>query len=111
MQATDYLHQAAQIMEERGKQYDQPQGERSMGKIVAAFNIVTGKELSEAEGWAFMMMLKQVRFFQRPDKPHRDSVEDLVAYSALFAESAMSSPDPRTMTDLAMPDVVIVKAK
>ena len=29
--------------------YDKPDGERSMGKTVAAFNAVTGRDLSEAE--------------------------------------------------------------
>lgn len=84
--ATDYLRRAADIMDERGKQYDKPEGERSMGKCVAAFNIVTGRDLTEAEGWLLLQILKDVRQWQRPGF-HQDSAEDCVAYAALKAEA------------------------
>lgn len=77
-------------MDERAAQYDQPGGERSMAKTVAAFNVITGNCMSEAEGWAFMLLLKQVRLFSNPNKPHRDSAEDAIAYCALLGESALS---------------------
>lgn len=41
--APELLTRAANIMAERAKQYDQPHGERSMGKCVMAFNIVSGR--------------------------------------------------------------------
>lgn len=91
--APEFLHRAATIMEERGKQYDKPGGERSMGKTVAAFNAITGQDMTEEHGWCFMMLLKQVRFFTNTSSPHRDSVEDLVAYSSLFAEAALHGTD------------------
>lgn len=84
--APDFLHRAAALMEERGKQYDQPSGERSMGKAVAAFNAITGRDLSEPEGWLLLQVLKDVRLFQRPGY-HADSAEDCVAYAALKAEA------------------------
>lgn len=84
--APDFLHRAAAIMEERGKQYDQPSGERSMGKCVAAFNAITGRDLSESEGWLLMAVLKQVRLFQKAGF-HQDSAEDGIAYAALLAEA------------------------
>lgn len=84
--APEFLRRAAEIMEERGKQYDKPQGERSMGKCVAAFNIVTGRSLTEAEGWLLLQILKDVRLWQRPGF-HRDSAEDAIAYAALKAEA------------------------
>lgn len=84
--AHDYLTQAADLMVQRGKQYDKPSGERSMGKTVAAFNAITGRDLSESEGWLLMLLLKQVRQWQTPEF-HRDSAEDSVAYAALLAES------------------------
>lgn len=87
--APEFLHRAATIMEERGKQYDKPGGERSMGKTVAAFNAITGQDLTIEQGWQFMMVLKAVRFFSNTTAPHRDSLEDAIAYSALLAESAM----------------------
>lgn len=84
--APEFLHRAATIMEERGKQYDKPGGERSMGKTVAAFNEITGRDLSEAEGWLLLETLKNVRLWQKPGF-HQDSADDGVAYSALKAEA------------------------
>lgn len=87
--ANQLLNKAATLMEQRGQQYDQPQGERSMGKTVNAFNAITGKDLTEAEGWLLLALLKMVRDNQR-ELPHQDSVEDLIAYCALYGEARMS---------------------
>ena len=87
MRAQDYLHKAAALMDERGKQYDQPQGERSMGRAVRAFNAITGKDLTEPEGWLLLQVLKDVRQWQNPATFHADSAEDCVAYAALKAEA------------------------
>lgn len=87
MNAPEFCERAAELMRERGKQYDKPEGERSMARTVAAFNAVTGRDLSESEGWLLMLLLKQVRQWQQPAKYHADSAEDAVAYSALLAES------------------------
>ena len=90
MKAPEILTRSAEIMAERAKQYDSPQGERSMGKAVAAFNAVTGQSLSEANGWLLMALLKMVRD-NTTDKPHADSINDLVAYGALYGESRMAT--------------------
>lgn len=82
------LDRASSLLRQRGQQYDQPQGERSMGRTVAAFNAVTGHNLTEAQGWLLMALLKMVRDNQRT-APHQDSCEDLVAYSALYGESRL----------------------
>lgn len=87
--APDFLQQAASLMQERGKQYDQPGGERSMGKTIAAFNAITGRDLSEPEGWMLMGLLKTVR--QYSGDYHQDSAEDKIAYAALEAESLEAS--------------------
>lgn len=87
------LQEAARIMEERGKQYDKPEGERSMAKTVVMFNTATGRDMTEVEGWFFMECLKNVRFFQNPSKPHEDSVKDKIAYAALFGEAALRRSD------------------
>lgn len=84
--APEFLSHAASIMEERGKQYDKPEGERSMGKCVAAFNIITGHDLLESEGWLLMQLLKDVRQWQRPGW-HEDSATDCISYAALKAEA------------------------
>lgn len=86
MKAPDLLSKASAIMTERGQQYDKPEGERSMGKCVHAFNIITGQTLSEAEGWLLLQILKDVRLWQRPGY-HQDSAEDCIAYAALKAEA------------------------
>lgn len=90
MQTAPFLLQkAGDIMLERGKQYDKPEGERSMGKCVSAFNIITGHSLTEAEGWLLLQLLKDVRQWQRPGY-HQDSAEDCIAYAALKAEAKQS---------------------
>lgn len=82
------LDQAAKHMRDRAETYDKPEGERSMAATVEAFNAITGRDLDESEGWLLMAVLKMVRSQQRRE-PHRDSVEDLVAYSALFGEARL----------------------
>ncbi len=79
---------------ERGKQYDASgkEAERSMKKIVTAFNAITGQDLTAVQGWAFMQVLKQVRFFSNTTEPHRDSLIDNGAYALLQAEEALQCP-------------------
>lgn len=86
MKAQDFLAAAQSHMADRAKTYDRPDGERSMARTVAAFNAVTGHNLSESDGWMMMMMLKAVRLTQRATY-HADSAEDLVAYAALLGEA------------------------
>lgn len=83
------LSNTLNLLSERGKQYDSPKGERSMGRTVAAFNAITGRELTEAEGMLLLAILKMVRDRQRTI-PHQDSCEDLIAYSALYAEARLN---------------------
>lgn len=110
MNAEQYLNKAAGIMAERGKQYDSPEGERSMGKTVAAFNAITGRNLTESDGWLLMLLLKQVRQWQKADF-HADSAEDSVAYSALLAESLEREVDaPKKVTlQLAESDLKLLR--
>ena len=84
--AQSILNAAAGHMQARAATYDKPEGERSMGRAVDAFNAIAGRDLSEAEGWLLLAVLKQVRLFQRPGY-HADSAEDAVAYGALLAEA------------------------
>jgi len=82
------LARAKGHQEQRAKDYDQPGGERSMGKTVAAFNIFTDRDLSESEGWLFMQILKDVRDRSVP-AGHQDSIEDCVSYAALKGEARL----------------------
>lgn len=84
--AIEFLERAADLMLERGKEYDKPDGERSMAQAVAAFNVLTGNILSEHDGWMFMLLLKLSRQAQTPNW-HQDSSEDAIAYAALMAEA------------------------
>lgn len=88
--APDILRDGLRILEERAKEYEQPGGERSTAKIVAAFNAITGREgdrgINETEGWLFLRLLKDVRFFSTVSF-HRDSGVDGVNYTALMVES------------------------
>ena len=86
--AIDILGKAAEHMAARAATYDRPEGERSMPRIVAAFNEITGHTLTESEGWLLMAILKMVRDRQRA-QAHQDSCEDLVAYSALYGEARL----------------------
>jgi len=92
MRAANLLNRAAELMEERGKQYDKPEGERSMSRAVQAFNAITGRDLTEAEGWLLLQVLKDVRQWQRPEY-HADSAEDCIAYAALKAEALANATD------------------
>jgi hypothetical protein len=84
--AAELLGRAAAHMYDRSATYDEPDGERSMGKVVTAFNAITGRDLTESEGWMFMQQVKLVRLFTRSDY-HADSAEDNIAYAALLAEA------------------------
>ena len=86
MQAKDILTQAGDEMANRAETYDKPEGERSMAKTVAAFNVITGHELTEQQGWQFMELLKIVRSNQGGYRA--DSFIDGAAYAALAGEAA-----------------------
>ena len=64
--ACDFLSKALSLLEERGKDYDQPEGERSMGKTISAFNSITGKSLTESEGWLLLQLLKDCLLYTSP---------------------------------------------
>lgn len=112
MNAVDFLKKAQELMEERAKQYDSPNGERSMGKTVSAFNSITGKYLTEAEGWLLLQILKDVRQWQKPSY-HADSAEDCVAYVALKSEALLKDSMDKPLTNKQKVDLLntIMKPK
>lgn len=91
--ASDYLKDGADLLSERGKQYDKSGQERSMEKIVRIFNDMTGQDLTTVQGWYFMQVLKDVRFFQNPETIHEDSLLDKISYAALLAEEALKNDE------------------
>lgn len=85
--APELLRRASDIMEQRAREYDKPEGERSVASVVKALNAIVGREaLTEAEGWLFMELLKNVRLFSAK-RYHADSALDGIAYAALMAEA------------------------
>lgn len=89
--AVDILQRAAGHIEARAAQRDQAQGERSMARTIAAFNALTGHQLSERDGWMFMVALKAARACCTPNG-QPDDYEDLSAYGALAGECAKEVP-------------------
>lgn len=91
--AVQILNKAVQIMAERGKSYDKSGGEaeRSMPKIIAMFNALTGHELTPEQGWKFMCCLKLARSEQ--GEYREDNYLDGAAYMALAGEEAEASSE------------------
>lgn len=84
--AHGFLNEAAAVMEAKAKLRDTPGGERTAGKIADVFNALTGHNLTEADAWLFLIVLKLVR--SRNGKYNRDDYVDLAAYSGLAGEHA-----------------------
>jgi hypothetical protein len=82
--AHKFLEDASKVMKQRAQLRDKPEGERSMECIVKTFNTLTGKNLTEAEGWEFMLILKMVR--GRQGNFNEDDYTDMAAYSGLLGE-------------------------
>lgn len=89
--AGEFLRSALNTLAQRGKDYDKPEGERSAAAVAVAFNAITGRNLTEAEVWLILQLVKDVRQWQNPGRYHADSALDCVAYAALKAEALASS--------------------
>ena len=83
--AVDILEGAADAMLDRAASRDTPEGERSMGRCVKAFNAMFGTELTETQGWQFMELLKMARSVGGEFR--LDDFTDGVAYAALAGDS------------------------
>ena len=97
MQASQILEQGKTILVQRGQEYDKATGERSMARIVAVFNAHHDTQLTEEQGWHFMQIVKDVRFFTN-DNYHHDSVVDGVNYAALRGECRANQPMQAPLT-------------
>lgn len=86
--ATDLLQVAYDQIGDRASERD-TEAERSMCSTVNAFNALYGTNLTEEQGWMFMVFLKAARA-----KGGRVRVDDYVdgsAYFALAGEAAIKS--------------------
>lgn len=97
--AKDFLADVLTIQAERGKAYDKDdnQEERSMAKIVAIYEMLTGITLSERQGWMFMVVLKMVRAHAK-EAFHEDSFTDLISYTSLAAEAGSAEARLEALT-------------
>jgi len=78
------LEEAQSAIAQRGETRDNNE-ERSMASCVAAFNGMFGHELTEEQGWWFMVLLKMSR--SKGGKYNIDDYIDGAAYCALAGES------------------------
>jgi len=65
--------------------------ERSMKATVAAFNALTNHQLTEEQGWQFMVILKLAR--ANGGRFHLDDYQDGAAYCALAGEAACAKEE------------------
>lgn len=86
--AKEALDQRAALRDSEGT------GERSIAKTVDIFNAWTGRDLTEQEGWKFMVALKQARESQ--GKFHEDDYVDGASYFALLGESCAKETQTKT---------------
>ena len=83
VQATEILTDAAETIGSRASERD-VDSERSMKTAVAAFNAMYGTELTETQGWMFMVFLKAAR--AKGGNFKLDDYIDGAAYFALAGE-------------------------
>lgn len=84
--AHEFLERGVKHMRDRAVQRDSDEGERSMTRAVAAFNAQEGTNLTEAQGWRFMIQLKYARAVNGVFVA--DDYEDMSAYAGLAGEAA-----------------------
>ena len=89
MKADQILRAGLDTLVQRGVKRDQPDGERSMPRIVRVFEAITGIRLTEREGLLFMVSMKLVR--EGRGAPDADDYIDLVNYVALAGEAALAT--------------------
>ncbi len=82
--AHSFLEKGVKHMKDRAAQRDSEDGERSMKACVDAFNAMFGHNLTETQGWQFMVLLKMAR---SRNKFNPDDYEDGAAYTGLAGEA------------------------
>jgi hypothetical protein len=89
--AHTFLEEAGNAMKARAELRDTPGGERTAAKIAQVFNSLTVHDLTEADVWQLLIILKMVR--ARSGKYNRDDYVDMAAYSGLLGECESKNPD------------------
>lgn len=87
--ADEILRSVAELLAQRGAQRDSPEGERSMMLAIQMFRLATGIELSVAQGWHFMVILKLARMRSNRGPVNPDDFLDAIGYLALELETIL----------------------
>lgn len=88
----DFLTDAITAVDQRGTDngYDVGQ-ERSAARIAKVFNALTDHNLTEADVWTLLIVLKQVR---NQHKFKHDNIVDMVGYAGLLGECLAAGVKP-----------------
>lgn len=98
--APEFLDAANAVLNTRGKEYDSPQGERSGPAVADIFNRITRRDLTTAEVYLMLNIVKLVRQWSAPGY-HPDSALDAVAFSALTSEALAQAAEGSVGTPAA----------
>lgn len=95
MLASELLDKSIQTIADRAADYDAQAagGERSIPKVVVAFNAITDHKLTNEQGWLFMALVKAVRS-QQGAEFKADNYVDGAAYFGLAGEEASEERKP-----------------
>ena len=87
MSAVELIQKGLQVLKERatGRGLTENQGERVMNRTTKIFNATTGRDMTEREGWLFMVCLKMARA-QEDKRFNPDDYIDGSNYWALTGE-------------------------
>lgn len=89
MKSIEILRRAAQLQEERGRDYDKEGKEERSNHVVAdLFNILKGEQvLAPSDVFLILEFVKLARQYSNPNRLHLDSVMDKTSYSSLWGEA------------------------
>ena len=116
MKARSFLETAIEALATRGREYEAGQEENSMAEIVELHGKLIVDSgwggLDELEGWFFMLALKLVRLRKsiQQGKASKDSIVDLLGYTAKMGECLFADEDEPELT-LAMMDEAVKAAE
>lgn len=85
--AQTILKMVGETLNDRSNQRDL-EAERSMARTIKMFNTLHGTNLTEAQGWTLLALLKMVRGSTGKLRP--DDFIDLIGYCALLTESVLA---------------------
>lgn len=98
MKAKQFLETSIATLAERGSTYESGKEENSMREITALARALIGAQVSELEGWYIMLALKLVRLRKSIEqgKASKDSIVDLLGYTAKLGECLFPESEPGT---------------